>query len=107
MVTRPLTLALISLLFVGSARADLQFRPRIAEYTLDGVKFKHLVFSDGSGKDITYSPPTGWDYSGSAGKLTLRPPNKQAEATITKITLPQPGVFDAESMKKALISVPK
>jgi hypothetical protein len=110
MGTRSLTLVLTGLLFVASARADLQFTPKIAQYELDGVKFKHLAFSDGGGKDITYSPPDGWDYSGSATKLTLRPPNKpHAEAIVTKIALAQSGVFDAESMKnlaaEALASV--
>ena len=110
MGSRSLVLILTSLL-VASARADLQLTPRVADYELGGVKFKQLVFSDGSGKDITYSPPTGWEYSGTATKLTLRPPKEaQAEAAVTKVTLSQPGVFDDESLKKitdeALASVP-
>ena len=44
--------------------------------------------------------------------MTLRPPNKaQAEATITRIPLSQPGSFDEESLKKlvseAIALVPK
>ncbi len=106
-----LKFAAAGLLLAASARADLQLTPRLVDYELDGVKFKQLVFSDGSGKDITYSPPTGWEYSGSATKLSLRPPKKpQAEATVTKVTLSRPGVFDDESIKKitdeALASVP-
>ena len=95
------TLVLIGALFVASVRADLQLTPKISEYELDGAKFKHLVFSNDGGKDITYSPPRGWDYSGSATQLTLRPPNKpQAEATISRVPLPEPGKFDDESLKK-------
>src|ERR1700730_9687138 len=108
---RALILILVAL-FSPSAFADLQFTPKISEYELDGAKFKQLAFSDGSTKQITYSPPRGWDYSGSAAQLTLRPPNKsQAEATISRLPLPQPASFDDETMKKlveeALASVPK
>jgi hypothetical protein len=107
-----LALIVSSLLLVSIARADLQFTPRIVEYDLDGVKFKHLVFSDGGAKEISYSPPRGWDYSGSANQLTLHPPSKsQAEATISKVSLPQPASFDDETVRKlvdeALASVPK
>ena len=95
------TLILIGAFFVASARADLQLTPKLSEYELDGAKFKHLVFSNEGGKDITYSPPRGWDYAGNATQLILHPPNKaQAEATVTKIPLPQPGKFDDESLKK-------
>jgi hypothetical protein len=34
------------LLLASSARADLQLKPKVTEYDLDGVKFKHLVFFD-------------------------------------------------------------
>jgi len=106
-----LALIVSLLLLVGIARADLQFTPKIVEYDLDGVKFKHLAFSDGA-KEITYSSPRGWGYSGNANQLTLHPPNKsQAEATISKVPLSQPANFDDETLKKlvdeALASVPK
>src|SRR3984893_4200733 len=111
MSTRSLDLLCIGLFFVASARADLQFTPRTAEYELDGIKFKHLVSSDGGEKDITYSPPSGWDYSGTAVRLTLRPQNKShAEATIFEVPLSQPGSFDDAATKQlvgeALSSVP-
>ncbi len=85
--------------------------PKIAEYELDGVKFKQFAFSDGA-KTVTYQAPRGWEYSGNATQLTLRPPKKaQAEATITRIPLSQPGSFDDESLKKlvseAVAVVPK
>jgi hypothetical protein len=104
-------LLLLGTLFAGSAHAELLLTPKTAEYELDGVKFQQLAFSDG-GKVVTYQSPRGWDYSGSATKLTLRPPNKtQAEATITRIPLAKPGSFDEESLKKlvdeAIAQVPK
>ena len=107
-----LALIVSSLLLVGIARADLQFTPKIVEYELDGVKFKHLAFSDGGAKGITYSPPRGWDYSGNANQLTLHPPNKsQAEATISQVSLPKPASFEDETVRKlvdeALASVPR
>lgn len=99
-MVRSLTLILGATVFVASAYAELQLTPKVAEYELDGVKFKQIAFSD-DGKTITYQSPRGWDYSGNATQLTLRPPNKaQAEATITKIPLSQPGSFDEASLKK-------
>ena len=64
------------------------------------MKFKRLAFSDGA-TTVTYQSPRGWEYSGNSTQLTLRPPNKtQAEATVTRVPLPQPGSFDEESLKK-------
>ena len=96
---RSLTILLSGVLFAASARAELQLSPRISEYVLDGVKFKQLAFADGS-KTVTYQSPRGWDYSGSSMQLTLRPPKAQADASITRIPLSQPGNFDEESLKK-------
>ena len=109
-MVRPLILALAGSLLIAPARAELDLTPTLSEYELDGVKFKQLTFSDGS-KTVTYSPPRGWDYSGSAAQLTLRPPGKsQAEAKITKVALSQPASFDEETVKKlvqkAIASVP-
>jgi hypothetical protein len=109
-MVRPLILALVSYVLVAPARADLDLTPNLSQHELDGVKVKQLAFSDGS-KTVTYSPPRGWDYSGSAAQLTLRPPGKsQAEAKVTKIALPQPASFDEEAVKRlvqeALASVP-
>src|ERR1700694_5356370 len=106
-----LTLILIGALFVASARADLQLTPKASESWVDGAKIKFLAFSDGSGKEVTYGPPAGWEYSGSTAKLTLHPPGKpQAEGTIARIDLSRPAIFDQETMKKltaeALASVP-
>jgi len=88
-----------------SARAELDLTPKPFSYELDGVKFNQLAFSDGS-KIVTYAPPRGWDYSGSAAQLILQPPGKaQAEAKITKGTLSQPAGFDEETVKKLVQEV--
>ena len=94
-----------------SARAQLQLTPSLQELEGDGGKFKQLAFSDGD-KIVTYQAPMGWDYSGSATRLVLHPPGvPQAEATITKLPLAQPGVFDDDTLKKlvdeAMTLVPK
>jgi len=111
MGTRSLILSIVCLLGAIAARADLQLTPKVSEYELDGVKFEQLAFSDGSGNEITYQQPEGWNYSGNATQLTLHPPKTaQAEATITKVTLPQPGNFDEEMklklIQEAMASVP-
>jgi len=110
-MVRSLIHAVIAAVLIVSARAELQLTPSVVQYELDGVKLKQLAFSDDANQ-VTYQAPRGWEYSGSATQLTLRPPNKpQAEATITRIPLPQPGSFDDESLKKlvteAVASVPK
>ncbi|MEP6809132.1 MAG: hypothetical protein ABI992_02735 [Chthoniobacterales bacterium] len=112
MVTRPLIITAFSVLLALAARADLAFTPKESEYDMEGMKLKQLAFSDGNGKTITYQQPPGWKYSGNANSLILQPPNTvDAEGTITRVTLPQPGTFDEETMKKlteeALASVPK
>src|ERR1700730_6021281 len=100
-MVRSLRLLLVGAFFVASARADLQLSPKISESWVDGAKIKFLVFSDGSGKEITYGPPTGWEYYGSSAKLTLYPLGKpQAQGTISRMSLNQPAVFDDETMKK-------
>lgn len=111
MVARPLTVAILALSFAISAHADIQFAPRESEYTVEGMKFKQLAFSDGSGKEITYQQPPGWIYSGTGAKLTLHPSNSaQAEGTITKAALSQSVAFDEsntkELVKRALSAVP-
>jgi hypothetical protein len=109
-MVRSLIHAVIAALLIASARAELQLTPSVVQYELDGVKLKQLAFSDG-GKQVTYQAPYGWEYSGSATQLTLWPSKPQAEATITRIPLKQPGSFDDESLKKlvteAAASVPK
>lgn len=110
-MVRSLTLVLSGALFIGCAQAELLLTPKVSEYKADGATFTRLEFSDGV-TTVTYQSPRGWHYSGSATQLTLRPPNTtQAEATITRIPLSQPGSLDEESLKKlvseAITSVPK
>jgi hypothetical protein len=110
-MVRSLVLVLAGAFLVVSAQAELQLTPKISRYEADGVKLELLAFSDGGGKEITYSPPRGWEYSGSPTKFTLRPPGKpQAEGTIARISLDQPALFDDPTMKKlaaeVLASVP-
>lgn len=99
-MVRSLALLLSGAFLIAAAHAELQLTPKALEYKADGATFQHLEFSDG-GKKVTYQCPRGWDYSGSATQLTLRPPNKtQAQATITRVPLSRPGSFDEESVKK-------
>jgi hypothetical protein len=111
-MVQPLKFFLLLALSMVSARADLQFSPKLRETKLDGASVKFLVFSDEAGKEISYSPPVGWDYSGNTSKFTLHPSKiSQAEATIWKVTLSQPVVFDEATTSKlsaeALASVPE
>lgn len=110
-MVRSLTLVLGGAFFIVSAQAELQLTPKISRYEADGVKIELLAFSDGGGQEITYSPPRGWEYSGSATKFTLRPPGKpQAEGTIVRTSVSEPAAFDDPTMKKlaaeVLASVP-
>jgi hypothetical protein len=99
-MVRSLTLVSFGALLAISAGAELQLGPTVDEYELDGIKFKRLAFTDGN-KKVTYQSPRGWDYFGSSARLVLHPPNRnQAEATITRISLPEPGKFDDESVKR-------
>ena len=91
--------------------ADLELTPRVAEYELDGVKLQQLVFSD-SGREVTYTPPRGWKYSGGSDRFVLHPPaSPSAEATITVTHLAQPGVLDEATIERlsdeALASIPR
>ena len=95
---RPLILALSALFFVESARAELQLTPTIAEYDLDGVKLQHLVFPDGE-RQVMYTPPRGWKYSGGGNLLVLNPPAGRAEATIARTSLPREATFDEATSK--------
>ena len=112
MVTRSIAFVIIALSCLTAAGADLQFTPKESAYELEGIKFKQLVFSDGTNKAITYAAPPGWEYSGSTTKLTLHPSKKpQAQGIFSKVNLNQPAVFDAVTTKKlteeALTSVPQ
>ena len=101
MVPRSVILTLC-LLFctVAGARADLQLKPQTGEYELDGVKFPRVVFSDGEQR-VTYTPPPGWEYSGTSDRLVLHPKQKsEAEAAVIRTSLVNPTPFDDETMKR-------
>lgn len=99
------SLAFLVALAATSARADLQLTPEPSEYELEGVKLKQLLFHDGQ-KPVTYQSPRDWDYSGSANQLALHPPGKaQAQATVSKVALAQPGTFDEASLKKFMAGI--
>jgi len=79
----------------------LNLSPTLGDFSGDGVRHHHLVFADGSGGEITYQQPEGWQYFGEPGKLTLYPQEKsQATGTITKVIFRQPAIFDEQSRKK-------
>lgn len=95
-----LSLLLTGAFFAASAQAELSLLPRVLECEREGGRVRELGFSDGT-KTVTYQSPRGWNYSGSATQLRLRPSNKTlADATITRIPLSQPGSFDEDSLKK-------
>ena len=100
-MVRPVIFAFAaSLLLADVAKSELVLTPTVDEYVLDGTKLKQLAFFDG-GQKVTYQSPRGWDYSGSATQLTLRPPNKpQAEATIARVSRSDQPQFDDETLKK-------
>ena len=100
-MVRPVIFAFAaSLLLTDVAKTELVLTPTVDEYVLDGTKLKQLAFFDG-GQKVTYQSPRGWDYSGSATQLTLRPPNKpQAEATIARVSRSDQPQFDDETLKK-------
>jgi len=98
-MVRLLTHIFIGALFAVPARADLLLTPKRVQYEADGVKTELLAFSDNA-KTVTYQPPRGWDYSGDAARLTLRPSKAaQAEATVTKLPLKMKTGLDEETTK--------
>ena len=106
-----LIVTLVCAISAVTAPAELQLIPRVADYDMDGVKMSRLVFSEGGGPEVTYTPPKGWVCSGATAKLTMQPKDKpQAEATITRTPLPNPTTFDEETLKKltndAIASIP-
>ena len=109
-MVRQLTLLFLGTFFVAGARAELLLTPKLVQYEADGVKSELLSFSD-NGKTVTYRPPNGWNYSGDAATLTLRPSKTaQAEATVTKSALKMRTGLDGETAKtlvtEALRSAP-
>jgi hypothetical protein len=103
-------LLLLILITSAPAYAELQLKPHPAFYELDGVRFSQVGFFDGD-KEVTYTPPSGWECIGSGARLTLHPKDKaSAEATVTKLAQEEEFAFDDETLEKlrkeALASVP-
>ncbi len=100
MVSRTVKLTLSIFLVITSVRADLRLVPEVAEYELDGIKMRRLVFFDGPER-VTYTPPAGWKYSRADKDLFVLHPSDgpRGEATIARISLAQPGHFDDETIK--------
>jgi hypothetical protein len=109
MVSRAVKVAIL-LYSITSARADLNLAPEAAEYDLDGIKMRHLVFTDGSER-VTYSPPLGWEYSRRDNALVLRPHGVRGEATISRLAVAHRETFDDQTIKRlteeSLLSVPR
>lgn len=111
MVSRTVKITLSIFFAIASVRADLRLVPEVAEYELDGVKMRRMVFFDGLER-VTYTPPAGWKYSRTEKDLFVLHPAEgaRAEATITRTNLAQPGKLDDETIKgltdEVLLSAP-
>lgn len=87
-------------LFTATACAELDLTPHASQYEVEGMMFKNITFLDGD-KKVTYTPPSGWAYRGSALEAVLSAPNKvQAEVTIRKQVLKAPQAFDEQVAKQ-------
>jgi hypothetical protein len=112
MGTRSLTLLFACLSSLDSVQAGISLQPHESQYTLEGIKLKELAFFDGGSREVTYQQPPGWEYSGNSDRLSLRPPGKsRAEATISRVALPQSGDAGATGpetlVAEAIASVPQ
>ena len=78
---------------------------------MDGVKVRQLVFADDA-RQVTYTPPRGWTYSGSGTHFSLQPANSSdAQAEINVVNPAKPQVFDEPTMRRlcdeVIAAVPK
>ena len=106
-----LCLFLLALL-ISKGSAELSLTPRQEEYELEGVKMWRLSFETGTSTPARYRPPDGWEYSGSAKHLNLRPPGlPHSEGNITRFDAPEFPPCNEEGAKKlekmALSSLPE
>ena len=65
--------ALLSVFLVFQARlcvGGINFSPALRTEDSEGVATTYLIFKNG-GREISYTPPTGWTYSGSAESFTM------------------------------------
>lgn len=85
---RVLVALILAVLCHSTARAELSLTPQREDYELEGMQLWRLVFETGTASNARYRPPDGWDYSGSAQRLNLRPPGKaSAEASVVRLHL--------------------
>lgn len=81
--------------------AGLDLTPTPGSKELDGAKIPVLSFQV-DGRTATYQPPHGWGYAGSSASLRIYCSGDQsADATVEKIPLPKPVLFDEAQMKVA------
>jgi hypothetical protein len=74
--------AVLTLLGVGSVRAQIDLTPKESFYTVEGIQVPNVTFKNGA-KAVTYTPPANWLLSGGGSKLTVTPRDGiQAGATI-------------------------
>jgi len=74
--------AVVTLLGLGNALAQIDLTPRDSFYTVEGIQVPNVTFKNGA-KAVTYTPPANWLLSGGGSKLTVAPRDGvQAGATI-------------------------
>jgi hypothetical protein len=88
-------------LLASTLRAELSLTPHRQEYELEGVKMWRLAFDTGTPVEAKFRPPEGWEYSGSAKRLNLRPPDKAgADGNITILPAEDFPSFDETGAKR-------
>lgn len=101
MVRTIISTAVLALLGVASARAQLDLTPKESFYEVEGIRCANVAFRNGPGK-VTYTPPGNWTLSGGGSKLALTPLDKaQAGATIEIVPTPVPLPEATEANVKA------
>ena len=93
-----------------SMRAEIDFTPRFAETTADGVPVRRLFFTDGT-RRIFVRAPVRWRVAGSAVSATFMPPDfVQAYVKLENSPLASAPAFDKAGLpayrKLALASLP-
>jgi hypothetical protein len=92
-------LLLLTLTAATAANGSIDFTPATGERTLDGIKFKQLIFKE-NGHKITYEQPRDWAYFASGATIKFVPPEiPQAYAEIEQVHLQAPQNFDDATVK--------
>ena len=110
--TSGIYLLALPLLFIRSARADLDLTPTESVQVLEEMHLKRILFHDGD-KVIYYTPPRGWSCTGSHHSASLRIPD-HIQATVTLTVSPRLRIpaFDGQAaaffqQNPALLGLPK